>query len=175
MKTDQPWVNGDAQNGNLDTVYKSFAGGVTQVVWHGFAYKDAPAGLASPNVGEGGAWPGYNPWIIRGFLNVGELFGPRLPQWRDHRSVNDHLSRLQLVLRQGKPRLDLAVYYQDLGLAGMSVGVQESPGHMLGVDSATASAGYTYEYLSPGVLSDAAVKGLLGPITMTPYVTVPLR
>lgn len=159
IKSDQPWVNGDAQNGNLDTAYKAFAGGVTQVVWHGFAYKDAPAGLASPNPGEGGAWPGYNPWNIRGYLNVGELFGPRIPQWRDYRAVNDHLSRLQLVLRQGEPRLDLAVYYQDLGLAGQSVSPQESPGHMLGVDSATAAAGYTYEYLTPGTLSGAAYEG----------------
>jgi hypothetical protein len=157
--TDEPWINGDAQNGNLDTVYKAYAGGVTQVVWHGFAHRDAPAGLASPNPGAGGTWPGYNPWIIQGFLNVGELFGPRIPQWRDYRSVNDHLSRLQLVLRQGRPRLDLAVYYQDLGLAGKSVGVQETPGHMLGVDSATAAAGYTYEYLTPDTLVDAPYEG----------------
>ncbi|GAB3973576.1 hypothetical protein GCM10029978_053210 [Actinoallomurus acanthiterrae] len=155
LTTDQPWVDGDAQNGNLDTTYKAFAGGVTQVVWHGFAYKDAPAGLASPNPGEGGAWPGYDPWNIRGYLNVGELFGPRVPQWRDHRSVNDHLSRLQLVLRQGRPRLDLAVYYQDLGLAGQSAGSPEAPGHMLGVGSATAAAGYTYEYLTPDALAGA--------------------
>jgi hypothetical protein len=159
LKSDQPWLNGDAQNGNLDTAYKAFAGGVTQVVWHGFAYKDAPAGLASPNPGEGGAWPGYNPWNIRGYLNVGELFGPRVPQWQDYRSVNDHLSRLQLVLRQGRPRLDLAVYYQDLGLAGQSVSPQEAPAHMLGVDSATAAAGYTYEYLTPDTLAGAPYKG----------------
>ncbi|MFB4299156.1 glycosyl hydrolase [Actinomadura sp. NTSP31] len=159
IETAQPWVNGDARNGNLDTAYKAFAGGVTQVVWHGFAYKDAPAGLASPNPGEGGAWPGYNPWNIRGYLNVGELFGPRIPQWQDYRSVNDHLSRLQLVLRQGSPRLDLAVYYQDLGLAGQSVSPQEAPEHMLGVDSATAAAGYTYEYLTPDTLAGAAYKG----------------
>jgi alpha-L-rhamnosidase len=158
IKSGQPWVNGDAQNGNLDTAYKAFAGGVTQVVWHGFAYKDAPAGLASPNPGEGGAWPGYNPWNIRGYLNVGELFGPRIPQWQDYRAVNDHLSRLQLVLRQGRPRLDLAVYYQDLGLAGQSVSPQESPAHMLGVDSATAAAGYTYEYLTPDALAGAPYK-----------------
>ncbi|GAA4623184.1 glycosyl hydrolase [Actinoallomurus vinaceus] len=158
LTTDQPWVNGDAQNGNLDSAYKAFAGGVTQVVWHGFAYKDAPAGLASPNPGEGGTWPGYNPWNIRGYLNVGELFGPRAPQWRDYRTVNDHLSRLQLVLRQGRPRLDLAVYYQDLGLAGQSVGSHEAPAHMLGVDSATAAAGYTYEYLTPDTLAGAPNK-----------------
>jgi hypothetical protein len=154
----EQYINGTAENGNLDTTYKALAGGVTQIIWHGFAYKDAPTGLASPNPGQGGAWPGYNPWIIRGFLNVGELFGPRLPQWQDYRSVNDHLARLQLVLRQGEPRLDLAVYYQDLGLAGKSVGEQEEQAHMLGVDSATAAAGYTYEYLTPGTLTDAAYK-----------------
>ncbi|RZS77533.1 alpha-L-rhamnosidase-like protein [Motilibacter rhizosphaerae] len=155
--TGPAYVNGLAQNGNLDTIYKAYAGGVTQVVWHGFAYAEAPTGLASPNSGEGGAWPGYNPWNIQGFLNVGELFGPRLPTWQDYRSVNDSLARDQLVLRQGDPMLDLAVYYQDLGLAGQSVSPQETPGHMLGVDSATARAGYSYDYLTPDALAGTFV------------------
>ncbi|WP_432570173.1 glycosyl hydrolase [Kineococcus sp. SYSU DK005] len=153
--TGPAYVNGDAQSGQLDTTYKAYAGGATQLVWHGFAYRDAPAGLATPNSGAGGAWPGYDPWNIRGYLNVSELLGPRLPQWEDHRSVNDHLSRLQLVLKQGTPRFDLAVYYQDLGLAGHAVSPQDQPQHMLGLESATAAAGYTYEYLPPEALGRA--------------------
>jgi hypothetical protein len=157
LTTDQPYLNGDAQNGNLDTIYKALAGGVTQVVWHGFPYKDAPAGLAAPNTGEGGTWPGYNPWNIRGLINVGEMYGPgpRIPQWQDYKSVNDHLGRLQLALRQGRPQLDLAVYYQDLGLAGQAVSDQVNPSHLVGVGAATAAAGFTYDYLPPEALTNA--------------------
>jgi len=143
----------DARNGNLDTVYKGLAGGVTQIVWHGFPYCCAPIGIApliSP--GEGGVWPGYNPWSIYGVLNVGEMFGPRIPAWDDLYGVNDSLARLQLVLRQGQARPDFAVYYQDLGLPGQSMSPPESPAHMLGVGSAAAKAGYTYEYLAPAML-----------------------
>lgn len=155
--TGTPYNNAPAINGNLDTIYKAYAGGVTQEIWHGFPYKDAPAGLATPaNSGEGGVWPGYNAWNISGFLDVGEMFGPRLPSWSDYTSVNNNLSRLQLVLRQGQPRLDVGVYYEDLGLTGQSVSPAETPNHFLSDDSATAAAGYTYEYLTPQALESAA-------------------
>ncbi len=155
--TGVPYNNAPAINGNLDTIYKSYAGGVTQQIWHGFPYKDAPKGLATPaNSGEGGVWPGYNAWNISGFLNVGEMFGPRLPSWSDYTSVNDNLSRLQLVLRQGQPRLDVGVYYEDLGLTGQSVSAPETPNHFLSDDSATAAGGYTYEYLTPQALQSSA-------------------
>lgn len=143
----------DAHNGNLDTIYKGLAGGVTQIVWHGFAYCCAPAGInTSSGTGEGGVWPGYNPWSIFGALDVGEQFGPRLPEWGHIRGVNDNLGRVQLVTRQGQAHPDFAVYYEDLGEAGQSVSPQESPAHMIGDSSASAQAGYTWEYLNPAML-----------------------
>ncbi|MFJ3802529.1 glycosyl hydrolase [Streptomyces sp. NPDC090088] len=144
-------VGGKYSNGLLDSVYKGYAGGVNQVVWHGYAYRDAPAGVGTS--GRDGSWPGYHPWDIFGALNVNDEFGPRQASWPDYKNVNDNLSRTQLVLRQGRDVVDLGVYYNDIGnsdrvLAGI-------PQHLLGDDSATASAGYTYDYIAPGFLDGA--------------------
>ncbi|MGY1743037.1 MULTISPECIES: glycosyl hydrolase [unclassified Blastococcus] len=149
-------LGGKYAQGLLDSVYKAFAGGVNQVVWHGFPYRDAPEAEEGSN-GRGGSWPGYHPWDIFGVLNAGEYFGPRLPSWSDKRGVNDALARTQLVLRQGRAVVDLGVWYEDLGLAGQAVSDQQEPRHMLGTDSATSCAGYTYEYVPPAFLHGAEV------------------
>ncbi len=137
-------------NGNLDTIAKAYAGGVTQLVWHGFPYLKAPLGQVL--VGQGGLWPGYNPWAIAGAIDVSEMFGPRMPQWSDYRGINDKLAREQLVLRQGAPNLDLSVYFQDVGLAGASVATgggvtpAETPAHQFSTTGPLTAAGYTFEY-----------------------------
>lgn len=143
-------VGGRYSQGLLDSVYKAYAGGVNQLVWHGYAYRDAPGGVGSS--GRDGSWPGYHPWDIFGVISVNDEFGPRQASWPDYAPVNDALARTQLVLRQGRAVLDLGVYYEDLGLAGSSVSGQQSPNHMLGTSSATSRAGYTYEYVTPGIL-----------------------
>lgn len=142
--------------GLLDSIHKSYAGGVNQLVWHGFPYRDAPAGVGT--TGRDGQWPGYNPWDIFGALNASENFGPRLPSWPDYTQLNDSLGRTQLALRQGRATLDLAVYYEDLGLIGSSVSPQQTTQHMLGTDSATSKAGYTYGYLAPGLITSPSIK-----------------
>ncbi len=146
-------TGGKYSQGLLDSVYKAYAGGVNQLVWHGYPYRDAPAGAGT--AGRDGSWPGYHPWDIFGVLNVNDEFGPRQANWSDYRKINTSLARTQLVLRQGHGVVDLDVYYEDLGLAGSSVGAQGDTQHLLGTDSATSSAGYTYEYLTPGLLTRA--------------------
>ncbi|WP_182524216.1 glycosyl hydrolase [Nocardioides dongkuii] len=145
-------VGGKYSQGLLDSIYKSYAGGVNQLVWHGYAYRDAPVGVGSS--GRDGSWPGYHPWDIFGVISVNDEFGPRQASWPDYKPVNESLARDQLVLRQGRATLDLGVYYEDLGLAGASAGTQQPVQHMLGNDSATSRAGYTYEYVAPDYLTD---------------------
>src|SRR3954453_22190006 len=139
-------LGGKYSNGLLDSVYKGFAGGVTQIVWHGYAYRDAPAGVGT--TGRDGSWPGYHPWDIFGVINVNDEFGPRQPSWPDYKRVNDVLARSQLVLRQGRSVVDLGVFYD--GVPNPSL---NEPQHFLGTDSATSSAGYTYDYLAPAFLA----------------------
>ncbi|PPF41912.1 hypothetical protein C5B85_18060 [Pseudoclavibacter sp. AY1F1] len=146
-------LGGKYSQGLLDSVYKSYAGGVNQLVWHGFAYPDAPTGVGIAGR-DGGTWPGYQPWDIFGALNVNDVFGPRQANWEDMTGVNDALARTQYVLREGQAKLDLGVYYEDLGLKGSSVSGQQAEQHMLGTDSATSSAGYTYDYFAPQFLAE---------------------
>jgi hypothetical protein len=147
-------VGGKYSQGLLDSVYQSYAGGVNQLVWHGYPYRDAPA---DPATGRDGSWPGYHPWDIFGVINVNDEFGPRQPNWADYKKINDNLARTQLVLRQGRDTVDLGIYYEDLGLAGESVGRQQPVKHMLGNDSATAGAGYTYDYIAPDFLAEPGI------------------
>ncbi|SPT57177.1 glycosyl hydrolase [Actinomadura madurae] len=130
---------------NLQAVYRGFAGGVNQIVWHGFPYLSrGPAGA-----GPQSAWPGMT---YGGNTSYSEAWGDKGgPNWADHRSVNDHLARMQLVLRQGKPRFDLAVYWQDFGMNGTGT-TGSGSNKLIQSSSALASAGYTYEYLSPALL-----------------------
>ena len=157
-------VGGRYSQGLLDSVYKSYAGGVNQVVWHGYPYRDAPAGVGTSGR-DGGTWPGYHPWDIFGALNVNDEFGPRQASWPDYAKVNDTLARTQLVLQQGQAKVDLGVYYDEYGLFGASVGDQGPVQHLLGNASATSKAGYTYDYVAPDFLNGVSVEadgGLFG-------------
>ncbi|HVE26718.1 MAG TPA: glycosyl hydrolase, partial [Sporichthya sp.] len=157
-------TGGRYSQGLLDSVYKSYAGGVNQVVWHGYPYRDAPAGVGSSGR-DGGTWPGYHPWDIFGVISVNDEFGPRQASWPDYAKVNDTLARTQLVLQQGRAEVDLGVYYAEYGLFGDSVGAQGPVQHLLGTQSATSKAGYTYDYVAPDFLRGVDVEadgGLFG-------------
>ncbi|WP_198664195.1 glycosyl hydrolase [Jiangella endophytica] len=133
---------------NLQAVYRGFAGGVNQIVWHGFPYLSRGVAGHGPQT----LWPGMS---YGGNASYSAAFGAKGdPSWADYRQVNDHLARMHLVLRQGKPAFDLAVYRHDLGLGltGMS-GTTLIPS-----SSALAAAGYTYEYVSPAQLRDEGAK-----------------
>jgi hypothetical protein len=128
--------------GNVGSILKAFAGGVNQVVWHGLPYRDAPRST----------WPGYHAWSAAANApDHQEAWGPRLPQWAHYRGVNDALSRMQLVLRQGRPRYDVAVYHRDLGSDDQYGGLVTPS---IGPDSRLAKAGFNYEFLSPAFLED---------------------
>lgn len=140
---------------NLNWVYKAYAGGVNQLVWHGFPYLATPAGS-----GPRSRWPGNS---FEGNTQFSEAFGPRMPQWPDYRLINDHLARLQLVMRQGRPRYDIAVFWHDFGVKGIAPNVTAFTGYpglskMLSTTSVLASAGFTYQYVSPSYLTDTAIR-----------------
>ncbi|MFJ9201033.1 glycosyl hydrolase [Streptomyces flaveolus] len=143
-------VGGAQSQGLLDSVYQTYAGGVNQLIWHGYPYRDAPQDTTADNaIGrDGGTWPGYEPWDLRGNgPNTSEAFGVRQPSWSDYTAVNEQLARTQLVLRQGVSSVDLGVYYEDLG--------QRTSGtHQFSKVSATPAAGYTNDYVAPEFLDN---------------------
>jgi hypothetical protein len=137
-------AGGAEEPANLQAVYRWYAGGATQIVWHGYPYLTRGEGTSEQTV-----WPGMS---YGGNSSFAEGWGDKGgPNWQDYRAVNDHLARLQLVLRQGSPEFDVAVYLQDFGLRGGATALSAT-NRLLRSDSTLAEHGYTYEYLSPAHL-----------------------
>lgn len=152
--------NGRAgNNSNLNWVYKAYAGGVSQLVWHGFPYVTTPRGS-----GPRSEWPGNS---MDGNTSFSEAFGPRMPQWPDYRRANDHLARLQLAMRQGRARYDLAIFWHDFGVEGIAPNVTAYTGYpglskMPATTSALGGAGFTYQFVSPAYLNATTVRQVRG-------------
>ena len=152
--------NGRAgNNSNLNWIYKAYAGGVNQLIWHGFPYLTTPEGS-----GPRSRWPGNS---MDGNSSFSEAFGPRMPQWPDYRRVNDHLARLQLALRQGRARYDLAIFWHDFGVEGIAPNVTAFTGYpglskMPATTSALDGAGFTYQFVSPAYLTSSTVRQTRG-------------
>lgn len=119
-----------------------FAGGVNQVVLHGYAYEN---GLGTS------AWPGFSPFTFDGGNGFSEAFGPRQATWADTPQITDWLTRMQFLLRQGRPRVDVAIYRQSMDRS-LSDAVFKDPG--------LARAGYSFDYVSSSLvtLPTSAVK-----------------
>lgn len=129
-----------------DTVihmHKSFAGGITKLVYHVYPYRDSATAK----------WPGYHNFGQTGFSNA---WGPRNPYWADARLYNDFFARNQQVLTQGGARTDVAVYMQNY-LYPPSQGIKMRHWG----DLKLQEAGYTRDYLNPTMLElgNAVVKG----------------
>lgn len=144
---------GAGNDSNLNWIYKAFMGGANQLVWHGYPYSVTP-----PGTGPRSTWPGNS---MEGNTSFSEAFGDRMPQWPDYRLVNDHLARLQLVLRQGRPRYDVAVFWHDFGVKGLAPHVTAFTGYpglseMFETTSSLAGRGFTYQYISPNYLTDVS-------------------
>ena len=96
----------------LGTVGSIMAGGVSQNVFHGYPYRDVPDVQ----------WPGFAAFSpYQGAPGYGEAWGPRMPSWRHVRPIADYLGRTQMVLRSGRPRVDVAVFRQR-GSASTGIG-----------------------------------------------------
>ncbi len=134
---------------NATEVYPGEAGGLTQIVWHGWPYTVGAAGSSA-------LWPGGT---FGGDTSFSAANGPNQPQFADDHNVFNNLARIALAMRQGQPAFDVAVYHQDIGLTGQG-GDNVTSGEGLGTPGVTtgkilrsssslAQAGYSYGYLSP--------------------------
>ncbi len=79
----------------LYMLQRDMAGGVNQVVLHGFSHATAP----------GARWPGFSAFGRA----IGNDWGPRDPMWTLAPEVTACIGRLQHLLRQGRTQADLAV------------------------------------------------------------------
>jgi hypothetical protein len=146
----------DATNPNAKSVYADQAGGASQIVYHGWPYTTGPAGTRA-------LWPGNT---YGGNDSYAGANGPNQPQFADDRGNNISVARRGLMLRQGKPAFDVAVFHEDFGLGGQgqdslangwnlgtvtanAVTTRPTSGKLLRSSSSLAQAGYLYGYVSP--------------------------
>ncbi|WP_225993983.1 glycosyl hydrolase [Actinomadura rudentiformis] len=117
----------------------AFTHGVNQIVLHGVAAGHVP----------GMAWPGFSPFTMQGGNGFSEAWGPRQPTWDDTGKITGWVSRMQYLLRQGRPSVDLAVYRQSYG---RDVRIQDG------------AKGFTLDYVGPTDLAQVSVRdGRLAP------------
>lgn len=146
-------------------IYTQFAAGVTRTVLHGYS-SIAGSEEATQWPGHEGMWPIFS-----------ERFGVRQPAYRHYNDWTDMLARYQMILRQGKPRMDLGIVRLDynfnnlLFLDGKEIDLYEEKlmrGHegIYWKDMSLQDAGYTYDYFAPQILEEDFVdsrNGLLLP------------
>ncbi|MCF0133417.1 MAG: hypothetical protein HUJ72_06085 [Blautia sp.] len=135
--------------------YTQFAAGIQKTVAHGYSCEYGPEGSVS--------WPGYE-----GMTNlISERFNKRQPGSVDYADVNKHLSRIQKVLEQGVPQVDVAMLRTDYYLNNLHTSVSNAGAYTnrlhndsayYWMDQELQNNGYTYEYFSPYAFDNEAVK-----------------
>ncbi|KAL1856677.1 hypothetical protein Plec18167_009116 [Paecilomyces lecythidis] len=109
----------------LGIMTRSYAGGVNQIVAHGFPYSGPYTNTT---------WPGYTTF----FYQYTEMWNQIQPAWRHFRDIFDFMGRTQWVLQQGSPLVDLALYMYKVP---WETTISYSSDNLRNV-------GYSYEYLS---------------------------
>jgi hypothetical protein len=128
-------------------MHRSFAGGITKLVYHVYPYRDSATSK----------WPGYHDFGQAGFSNA---WGPRDPDWIDATVYNDYFARMAQVLTQGTARVDVAVYMQNY-LYPQPQMIEDGSGFRIWRDTKLQEAGFTRDYLDPEMLNrpNATVTG----------------
>ena len=148
-------------------IYTQFAAGVSRTVLHGYS---SIAGSEDSTY-----WPGHEGmWPI-----FSERFGVRQPAWAHYNDWTDMIARYQMLLRQGKPRVDLGILridynFNNLIFGDLSSSEKEFYEHegmranegIYWKDMRLQNMGYTYDYFAPQILEDGHIEyrdGLVDP------------
>lgn len=133
-------------------IFTQFAAGVSKTVLHGYS---SICGSEKAT-----KWPGHE-----GMMKVfSDRFGCRQPAYSFYPEWSQMLTRYQYVLRQGKPRVDLAIMRLDYAYNNMLYLLPEPQSYesmwmrvnagIYWQDTSLQNAGYTYDYLAPQILED---------------------
>ncbi|MCI8497150.1 MAG: hypothetical protein HFE85_02715 [Clostridiales bacterium] len=126
---------------HLLEAYSLFASGFSRMNWHVWTSQWAPT---SVNV----SWPGFTS------LEICNVFGStRYPFTEDYDEFNNHLGRVQQLLREGKARVDIGMPYLKYG---QPVCFSSAQGeflrlhhYMIYPSTELQDNGYSYDYFSP--------------------------
>lgn len=134
-------------------IYTQFAAGVTKTVLHGYS------SIAGSD--ESTYWPGHEGmWPV-----FSERFGVRQPAFRHYNDWTDMLARYQMILREGKPRMDIGMLRLDYNFNNMYFGqvhekelyehhVMRGDKGVYWKDMRLQHAGYTWDYFAPQILEE---------------------
>jgi hypothetical protein len=137
-------------------IYTQFAAGVNKTVLHGYS------SIAGSE--ESTYWPGHE-----GMLPIfSERFGSRQPAYQHYNDWTDMLARYQMLLRQGKPRVDIGIlrldyFFNNLYMMyGNEKDVYENKlmranEGIYWKDMKLQNSGYTYDYFAPQILEDEVI------------------
>jgi hypothetical protein len=122
---------------------RAFAGGITSMIFHGFAYKNFQDAY------QPWAWPGWSAFNILFAQSWDENF-PELPLWGP---LAGYVSRVSAALRNGTPRADITVLSDPV--AGPTYGTALGGEHVYGTpDTAAAldASPYSWDRIDDEVL-----------------------
>lgn len=145
-------------------IFTQFAAGVTKTVLHGYS-SICGSEAATYWPGHEGMWPIFS-----------ERFGSRQPSFIHYKEWTAMIARYQMLLRQGKPRMDLGIVRLDYNFNNMIFTGDERDIYenqlMRGnegiywKDMKLQNSGYTWDYFAPQLLEEDFVDfkdGLLLP------------
>ena len=128
---------------NLQEAYDLYAAGYSRMIWH----------IWASNYGPVPVWPGYEGGDRK---EVYYKFGKREPSFTEYSEFNDHLGRIQKLLRQGTAGVDLGMLYTKYGQHLVYTDPEDwmhTHRPMFFPSTALQDNGYTYDYLSPDLLT----------------------
>ncbi len=118
-------------------VNAQYALGANQIVFHGYPYEEWPPPVDGVEIDSFMRWPGFHAFMPR----IPDAFGARNPTWLLESTLARYYARMQLVLRTGERRRDVAIFNQSLNHIDNAF-----DGKVL------LDRGYSYGYLTPGLL-----------------------
>ena len=139
---------------HLQEAYSLYAAGFSRINWHIWSSSWAPESTAAIV-----HWPGFQSWGLP-FANLNfNVLDTRLPEYDTYDEFNQHLGRIQELLREGVSRTDVGMlwlkYDQHIASAVLAEDDMWMQRHdyMLFPSTELQENGYTYDYFSPEFLN----------------------
>ena len=135
----------------LTQIYDEYAAGFQRVIWHIWS--------ADYSYGENATWPGSWP----GFAGAFDRWGARETNYRDYDEFNAHIGRVQTLLQTGNSRTDIGFIHNNWNQGMLfrntsddtidNMNYQQAHMGVYYRSTELQDNGYTYDYLSPDLLS----------------------
>ena len=144
---------------HLKEAYSLYAAGFSRINWHIWTSAWAPTNVWTAGGGWGGAqdWPGYSNLVVC------NIVGLREPGYNEYWELNQHLGRVQELLREGKSRSDVGMPYMKYNQEIPFSTTKEEDmwmhrhDYMFFPSMELQENGYTYDYFSPEFLNSDKV------------------